>query len=73
MKINICYFTWHVVIVLSQGKESLMTGKHVTEKLTTRQEKMDARAPGGAGVKKKKKAWQNLCWKGSGLVSILVQ
>lgn len=55
MKIDICYFTWHVVIVLSHGKESLMTGKHLTGKLTTRQEKMDARAPGGAGVEKKKK------------------
>lgn len=27
----------------------------MTGKLTTRQEKMDARAPGGAGVKKKKR------------------
>lgn len=64
MKINICYFTWHVVIVLSQGKESLMTGKHVTEKLTTRQEKMDARAPGGAGVEKKKKGLTEFVLKG---------
>lgn len=40
-------------LTCSQWKQTLMTGKYMIGKLTTRQGKMDVSTSGGAGVQKK--------------------